>query len=93
MEAKDIFQKVFIDDKGVEFRIVSANEHLNVIINGKRFFDIDVPYKILKGVKHFFSVYDCIRCVGAELNIYYSAKEHKYIAMIGIVNANLNVLN
>lgn len=92
MEVNDIFQNVFIDDDGREFKIKSANDHLNVIIDGKQYFDFDVPFKLVNGVRHFLGIYDCIQCIDIELNIYYSSEEHKWIAMIGVINANLGML-
>ena len=94
METRDIFKKSFKDDNGRVFRIVGDKKNFNVIIDGEPHFESDVPYKLVKGVKLIWGKYDCIQsCNGKELKIYFSNLEHKYIAMTGILKANLCIMN
>ncbi|WP_319499832.1 hypothetical protein [uncultured Draconibacterium sp.] len=94
MEAEDLFQNSFIDDDGKEYRFISNDGHLNVIINGKPFFEFEQPYKLVSGIRHACDIYDCVQiCNGKELKIYHSQKEDKWIAMVGVVNANLRVMD
>ncbi len=94
MEARDIFQRNFKDDDGRIFRIVGDKENLNVIVDGKPHFKSNLPYKLVKNVKLVWGTYDCIQsCNGKDLKIYFSNVEPKYIAMIGVLNANLCIMN
>ncbi|MCY1719502.1 hypothetical protein OU798_04065 [Prolixibacteraceae bacterium Z1-6] len=93
MDANDIFQKKFRDDDGKVFRFERVNNCLNVIIDGQPFWESGVPYKLEKDVEYLFSVYDCIQSVnGIDLKIYFSRKEDQWVAVHGVINANLAVI-
>ncbi len=94
MEAIDIFHTSFVDDDGKVFRFITANNHLNVVIDGKPFFEFDLPFKLVRGVRYVCDIYDCIQsCNGEELKIFHKQEEDKWIAMIGEINANLQVID
>lgn len=94
MEAKDIFQNSFVDDDGKVFQFLESDSHLNVVIDGKAFFECSQPFSILREVKYACDTYDCIQSSnGIDLKIFHSAKNDKWIAVVGEINANLCVMN
>ncbi len=90
MDIEDVFQSNFEDDNGRLFRIIRLKDGLNVMIDGKLYFEGEVPFILEKEVAYLFGIYDCIQtCNGTELKIFFSNKEHRHVAMIGVINANL----